>query len=547
MSGGEAKLIAHLQRQVEQLEATVAARSRELEVAHRELEQRVDARTRELAAALERAEAASAAKQAFLAHMSHELRTPLHAINGMAGVLLAGATGEHERRLGVIGAAGAHMLRLVNQILDLSWLSRDEMPMQLEAVAVAQIVDEVVAACDVPAAQKGLRVRACVDAVPPFLLADAMRLREVLLNFLGNAVKFTQQGLVSLHVASAEVDSEHVLDWVVEDSGCGMDAATVARVFEPFFQAKDTYRREHGGAGLGMAIARRIVQAMGGDVTVESEPGVGTRVRFTTRHGVPALAADEPADARRGAAAVRGRRVLVIDDQEANCLVAEAVLAQLGCAAVVTQLPADGIARARREPFDLLLVDYHMPGIDGCEVVARLRGAGVRVPMLLATADLTAGALEVAATAGCDGVIGKPFSAEELGARMAQALGAHGEADAMEPPAPAPATAAARPEATLFDAADALARLGGNRKILTRVLGVFLASLPESLAALRAGGGDVRQAAHALKGSAGSVSAKHLAELARAVEGGEQWPLASGDLERAAAATAAAIRAWLGQ
>ncbi|MCA8974279.1 MAG: response regulator [Planctomycetes bacterium] len=547
--------LKRLLQHVTLLEGMVETKTRELYAMNQDLEQIVEERTRELAAALERAEAASQAKQAFIAHMSHELRTPLHAICGMTEIIAARSSEAATlERVGTIRSAGTHMLSLVNQLLDLSWLTRDEMPLDLQRTDVTEMADDVAKTLAVQAGRKGLTVSTSIGELPPALMIDATRLREVLLNFAGNAIKFTTEGGVNIAVTGEPEDDRCALHWSVADTGCGMNAETLARVFDPFFQAADTFRRGHGGAGLGMPISRRIVQAMGGEVEVTSQLGSGTTVSFVTRHAIATTVAveDEREPQARAGGDIAGLEVLVIDDQEPNCTVAAAILDLLGCAATTTVSPQDGLDRAMRGGFDVIVVDYHMPGLDGCQLVKRLRDSGCATPAMLATADLTEAARDTASAAGVDHILAKPFSADELRAACV-ALGLargsdDGAATGGQPGGvPVATVAAAEPvaELPLFDVDEGLQRVGGKAAILRMVAQSFVASAPELLRQLEAGGEGTRENGHALKGSAASTSANRLASLGRQVEGGDFAPLESGLLFEVARQTLAAIETWL--
>jgi signal transduction histidine kinase/HPt (histidine-containing phosphotransfer) domain-containing protein len=528
----EARLERHKQK-IRLLEDLIETKTRELYLANQELEQRVAERTRDLQAALAAAEEASRAKQAFVAHVSHELRTPLHAIRGMAEALTPRLADPDSRSMiRTLTSSGDHMLRLVNQLLDLSWLGRDEMPLDEEPADLATMAQDVVSALAATAAPKGIEVRGSVSGAWLLVHVDPTRMREILLNFGGNAVKFTHRGSVEIRGEASEEGGLVVVRWTVADTGCGMDPATVARVFEPFFQSRDTYRREHGGAGLGMAISRRLVQAMGGEVEVESAVGTGTCVRFTTRH----RRAEAVVARSATPAPLPALRVLVVDDQPANCQVAEAILGMLGCVAVSTRDPAHGLELAEAERFDLWLVDYHMPRLDGVEWIRRRRAAGDRTPAFLVTADLTSSARVAAADAGADLLVPKPYGAAEL----RQAIASIGASPAPPPPEASPT----EPEVRWFDLEGALARMGGQIPTLRAVSEAFLESLPELLADLDAPG-DPKAPAHALKGSAATVGASRLAEIAYRVEKGDHAPLRSGELARAAEETRRRMGAWV--
>ncbi|MEZ6038378.1 MAG: ATP-binding protein [Planctomycetota bacterium] len=533
--------LARLRRHAALLEGMLDVKTQELSLINQELEQRVETRTAELREALTAANAADEAKRSFLSHVSHELRTPLQAINGLAEVIESTTAEARTReRIAVVHASGLHMLSLVEQLLDLSWLDRDEMPLDQRPTSIGTLIGGATSLLGVKAAAKGLAMQCELGDLPGPVLADATRLREVLLNFAGNAIKYTTEGAVTIGCRAVADGDGVTLHWRVADTGCGMDAETLANVFEPFYQARDTYRREHGGAGLGMAISRRIVQAMGGEVRVESEVGRGTTVQFTTRHTLAASAPTPPPSSSAAAALRPGVRMLVVDDQPANCLVAEAVLGLLG-GQVETLCDAEAARERATEAFDVLIFDYHMPKLDGCELVRGLRAAGVRTPALLATADATDATRAAAAAAGFDGLLLKPFDVARAGAAIAGVL-ANGPGEVAAAPLPSPPPPAA--DEALFAVAATVARLGGHVAILQACVAAYLESAPEVLAQLQRRE-HVRRAAHALKGSAANVGAELLAACARRVEQGDDGPLDDGELFALAERSDAAMRAWL--
>ena len=324
-------------------------------------------------------EIANQHKSQFLANMSHELRTPLNAIIGLTDMMVNNAarfgTDKALEPLRRVHRAGTHLLGLINQILDLSKIEAGKLELHLESISILPLIEEVVGTAR-PLAEQNKNVLAveCPRDLPP-IETDAMRLRQIILNLLGNACKFTKSGNVTLQVAMALHQGQQFLEIAVIDTGIGMTAEQMSRVFEDFSQADASTERQYGGTGLGLSITRRLCQMMGGDVTVASEPGKGST--FTVR--LPFAAGDvaEPPAARaaKAAAAEPGRDyVLVIDDDEtARELIADC-LAQAGFAVITAANGAEGLKRAKEYHPIAITLDVIMPDIDGWTVLAALRG-----------------------------------------------------------------------------------------------------------------------------------------------------------------------------
>jgi len=395
---------------------------------------RSEVRLRELA---ERAEESSRLKSLFLANMSHDVRTPMTAILGYTRVLEdelgAGATGHTAEALAAIQRSGAHLLHLINEVLDLSKIEANRLVLASEPFSVRDLISGSVSVVRSLAQAKGIAlVIELGSPVPARLVGDEARLRQVLLNLLGNAVKFTERGgvrlLVSAPAGASAGKSRLVLE--IEDSGIGMTPDQVARVFQPFVQADPSHTRRFGGTGLGLTIARRLVEAMNGSVEIESEPGVGTRFRVLLT--LPVLGAeviDDPdhlSEPKRpwvraaGAdSAPTGGRVLLVEDGPDN---QRLVAYTLGKSSVEIRIESDGEAGLRRmleaweqgEPFDLVLLDMQIPTIDGYTVASRARERGYPGRIVALTAHAMAGDRDRCLRAGCDGYLSKPFRPEDL-------------------------------------------------------------------------------------------------------------------------------------
>ncbi|WP_437817646.1 hybrid sensor histidine kinase/response regulator [Sorangium sp. So ce1078] len=402
--------------------AGVRLRLRALRRRTRELLLLVEQRTAELKAAKDAADAASQAKTTFLASISHELRTPLNGILGYAQLLQRSARLAPEDRpsVDVVRRSGEHLLTLIDDVLDLARIEAGRMDLAPGDVHLPSLARTVAELCKVRAAQKGLGFEIEIaDGTPAWVRVDEKRLTQVLLNLLGNAIKFTRAGRVTFRVAPREGRARGGVVFRVEDTGPGIAPADLARIFEPFEQAGD--RRAQGeGAGLGLAITRRIVDQMGGRVDVESAPGEGST--FTVALDLPVLAGESTAGERRGAEATTGyegarRAILVVDDHDDNRAFLRDALAPLGFEVLEAAGGEAAVALAAGRRPDLVLMDLRMPDLGGDEAARRIRRlpglAGV--PILATSASVEAPERARSAAAGCDGFLPKPI---ELGALL---------------------------------------------------------------------------------------------------------------------------------
>ena len=403
--------------------ATARATSRQLASAAL-LRLRADQLAAEKDAALQLAHEQSAERSRFLAKVSHELRTPLHGILGLARLLHQEAADPAvSHRLGLIESSGTHLLGLINDLLEVSRIDAGHFTLQAAPFDLAAQVDELGELFTLRAADKGLAFTLHNGLPRPcWVHGDAARLRQVLNNLLGNAVKFTRQGGVTLTAAPG--DKPECVRFTVEDSGQGIAAAELARIFQPFHQAGAGQQGHSAdGVGLGLTIAREIAQAMGGDIAVHSAPGEGSRFSFEAT--LPRVAAAAPvASAPQGQARLP-KLVLVAEDDEVNALIVRAFLDGLG---VRCERVADGqqvVSRALRETDrpELVLMDCRMPVMDGMAAAAEIRRQErtlglARLPILALTATATDSDRQACLDSGMDGVIAKPFTP----AQLAQAL-----------------------------------------------------------------------------------------------------------------------------
>ena len=371
------------------------------------------------------AEGANRAKSAFLANMSHEIRTPMNAIIGLNYLMRrSGVTPEQAQRLDKIDAASHHLLSIINDILDLSKIEAERVQLESTHFHLSAILDGVQSIIAESARDKGLDVEVDGDAVPLWLCGDPTRLRQALLNYASNAVKFTATGRITLRAKLLEdTDGELLVRFSVEDTGIGIAPEQARRLFQAFEQADDSTTRQYGGTGLGLAITRRLAGLMGGEVGVDSTPGVGSSFWFTARlqrgRGVmPVDTGDRPTASveTRLMQRHRGARILLAEDHEIN---REVALALLHAVDLLVDVAVDGreaLEKAKAVPYDLVLMDMQMPGLDGLEATKAIRElpGWQATPIVALTANAFDGDRQACKAAGMNDFIAKPMDASAL-------------------------------------------------------------------------------------------------------------------------------------
>lgn len=490
---------------------------------------------------------ANQAKSTFLSTMSHEIRTPLNAIVGTAYLLRLSPLDAAQRGdLDTIQIASQNLLALINDILDLSRIEAGDLAIASCPFSLTDVLDELRAMFAASAASKGLRldIAALPGGLPADIEADGNRLRQILINLLNNAIKFTPAGQVDLRITAHDREAQSnllMLRFTVTDTGIGIAPETLARLFQPFTQADASTSRQFGGSGLGLSIVKRQATLMGGAVGADSQPGVGSTFWVELPFGIASagrpLARKDREQGRSFAAggALAGARVLVVDDSPINLNVIQRILASEGALATGCTSGAQVLARLQEAPldYDAVLMDLQMPGMDGCETTVRIREELklLALPVIALTASATTTERQRALAAGMNDFLTKPVEPERLVDVLHQhvarfhnpALPRRAAQDPLRAPGAGDSAPEAWPEIPGVDAQEASRLLDGDvaffRALLQQFVDENAGVVAEIQAMLDAGDGlHAARRVHKLRGQAGNIGAKRLQEAAGALE-----------------------------
>ncbi|MFA7405371.1 MAG: ATP-binding protein [Pelobacteraceae bacterium] len=506
------------------------------------LEERVRLRTRDLEEARCLAESANLAKSNFLANMSHEIRTPMNGVMGMTELMLQGGlTPEKEKQyLRAIKDSADSLMLIINDILDFSKIEAGKFTLENNTFLLKEEMERCLSGLRVRAEEKGLTLGLKVDsAVPGCLIGDHLRLRQILTNLAGNAIKFCNQGNISVEVSPFSLELDDItLHFCVTDTGIGIAEEACKRIFNQFEQADSSTTRKFGGTGLGLAICKKMVELMDGDIWVESQTGVGSSFHFTARFllgNEDQLAIDEDASLDLSRLRHAPLNILLADDVDINRALVQATLEPHGHQITCAEDGREALEAYKAKRFDIVLMDVQMPEMDGLQATRAIRAyeramdSYTAVPIIAMTAFAGNEDRQVCINAGMDDYLTKPLKPAQLLRVLNKFCGRPAEPvvqtneDASAAPSPKAPPDDRAGSAAVFAQNDLLERLGGRTEMISRFIGLFCKSFLSEMdglaAALEAMDADkIRRHAHAIKGSAANIGAMRLHELAGLIE-----------------------------
>jgi len=519
-----------LKRAHDKLEDRVRVRTKELERANSEL----TSKSTRLVSAMEKADSATRAKSAFLANMSHEIRTPLNAVLGMAELALrCDDEAKKNDYLKRVMEAGNSLLTVINDILDFSKIEARKLTLETIDYDVRKTMDAALDIHRFQASSKGLDLTLHVaEDIPEALIGDPSRLKQVLINLVSNAIKFTESGGVKLAVSLADgpthagVGDEVTVLFAVTDTGIGIPEAKQQAIFKSFLQADDTVTRKYGGTGLGLAICSLLVELMRGELQVVSKEGKGSTFSFTGKFkvGDPAFVPEEVGDEWDGAQDIPKLKVLLADDNALNRTLASTLLKEQGHTCISVENGALALEAVKIDTFDIVLMDVSMPIMDGVTATRAIRNPNSgainpSIPIIALTAHALKGDRERFMEAGMTDYIAKPIKMSEFHSAISRAM--DGSTSVLE--SPEVSFEDVRDSGEPFDRDTALDMLGGRKDLLTRMDEIFTRDVPGEMKELQAfmaarDWENAKRLAHSIKGSSRTVGGQRAGALAEQLE-----------------------------